>query len=246
MTDKQAKALYIARQLLADGFTLAGAAGVIANIEAESNFKATNLQDTYERSLGMTDEQYTNAVDSGLYTRFAEDSAGYGLAQWTAKDRKTRMLSFHRSLGMSIGDFSTQVEWLKTEIKSYQKAYSVCRESNDPYTCGYVVCMYYEIPANTKAASEYRGGLACEWCEWLKQNIEPVESSQPDTPAYTPPIKDPVSATFPPDPSIFGAQLIMWYNGFYDKADIDGRYSEKFINAFFEFGEGMRKTWSGK
>ena len=241
MTDKQTKALYIARQLLADGFTLAGAAGVIANIEAESAFKPTNLQDSYERGIGMNDEQYTNAVDSGIYTRFAEDSAGYGLAQWTARERKAAMLSFHRKLGMSIGDFSTQVEFLKTEMKSYSKAYSICRESDDAYTCGWAVCMFYEIPANTKTAAEHRGGLAQEWYAWLKQQDTAAEPVEPETPSYTPPVQTPVGATFPPDPSVLGIQMIMWYNGYLKEDEVNGYKSQPFFDKLDRFFSDIKK-----
>lgn len=39
MTDKQTRALYIARILLQDGFTVAGAAGSLGNIDPESGFE---------------------------------------------------------------------------------------------------------------------------------------------------------------------------------------------------------------
>ena len=54
-------------------------AGIMGNMKAESNLQTNNLQNTYNTSLGMTDEQYTKAVDNGTYTNFVHDSAGYGL-----------------------------------------------------------------------------------------------------------------------------------------------------------------------
>ena len=65
------------------GLTPCAIAGVMGNLFAESGLISTNLQDNFEDSLGMTDEQYTQAVDNGSYTNFVNDSAGYGLAQWT-------------------------------------------------------------------------------------------------------------------------------------------------------------------
>ena len=56
-----------------------GVAGVIGNMHAESSLRSNNLQNTYEKSLGLTDEQYTAAVDNGSYGNFVHDSAGYGL-----------------------------------------------------------------------------------------------------------------------------------------------------------------------
>lgn len=227
MTDKQIKAVYIARRLMQEGFTLAGAAGCVANIEAESAFKSTNLQDSYERVVGMTDEQYTNAVDSGYYTNFAGDDCGYGLCQWTASDRKKGMLKFHKERGMSIGDFSTQVAWMAQEMKSYLKAYNICRESDDAYTCGWAVCMFYEIPANTEAAAEYRGGLAQEWYVWLKDNLEPVPEPEL-TPAPMPTPTPAISA------GVILLQLAMWEDCAWDKP-VDGLNTAEWRQAFKEY-----------
>ena len=233
MTDKQEKALYIARQLLDAGMTLAGASGVIANIEAESAFKSTNVQDSYERGLCMNDEQYTTAVDNGTYTRFTVDQAGYGLAQWTANDRKDGMLKFHRKRGASIGDFKTQVAWLITEIRGYTKAFQTVTQSNDPYLCGYNVCKYYEIPADTENAARYRGGLAQDWCTWLEKQ----ELSQNP---YTPPTIDPVQSTFPPDASVLILQMVMQYNGYWD-SPITGYKNKYFFKQLRQFVDDMEK-----
>lgn len=74
-----------------------GAAGLMGNLYAESGLLPNNLQDSYESSLGYSDASYTGAVDSGAYTGFASDSAGYGLAQWTAQDRKENCLHIKTS-----------------------------------------------------------------------------------------------------------------------------------------------------
>lgn len=42
-------------------------AGLMGNLKAESNLHANNLQNTGNNKLGMTDEQYTEAVDNGSY-----------------------------------------------------------------------------------------------------------------------------------------------------------------------------------
>ena len=67
--------------LAAAGLTACGAAGLMGNLYAESGLVPANLQNTYEKKLGYTDATYTAAVDSGAYTSFAKDGAGYGLAQ---------------------------------------------------------------------------------------------------------------------------------------------------------------------
>lgn len=185
MTDQQNKALYIAEQCRRAGLTLAGAAGVVANVEAESAFKSNNLQDCYNSSLGVSDENYTAQVDAG--SRSFIDSAGYGLAQWTSGDRKKGLLAYVRARGKSIGDFQAQVDYLMYEMgNGYKKAWITCTNSNDPFECGYAVCKYYEIPADTENQANYRGSLARTWYNWLSANSG-ESSSIPDSSTVTPP-----------------------------------------------------------
>ncbi|MBR3017067.1 MAG: N-acetylmuramoyl-L-alanine amidase, partial [Clostridia bacterium] len=42
-------------------------AGLMGNLYAESGLTPNNLQNTGNKSLGMTDAEYTAAVDSGTY-----------------------------------------------------------------------------------------------------------------------------------------------------------------------------------
>ena len=93
-----------------------GVAGLMGNLNAESGLRPNNLQNSYEKSLGMTDVQYTAAVDNGSYTNFAKDSAGYGLAQWTYHTRKTALLSYAKSIGASIGSLDMQLNFLYKEL----------------------------------------------------------------------------------------------------------------------------------
>ena len=74
------------------GLNSYGTAALMGNLYAESALNPKNLQNTYEKKLGYTDESYTAAVDSGKYGNFVHDSAGYGLAQWTFWSRKEALL----------------------------------------------------------------------------------------------------------------------------------------------------------
>lgn len=87
-----------------------GVAGVMGNFQAESAMKANNLQDSYQGSIGMNDEQYTAAVDNGSYGNFVHDSAGYGYFQATYWSIKEYLLSYARSHGKSIGDGEMQID----------------------------------------------------------------------------------------------------------------------------------------
>ena len=181
MTDAQNKALYVKEQCIAAGMTLAGAAGVIANIEAESAWKSNNLEDQYNRQFGVSDDDYTKQVDAG--TRNFIDYAGYGLIQWTANDRKQQMLQFHKSKGKSIGDFKTQVAFMISEMRNYGRAWRTCTTNDSPYRCGYDICVYYEIPANQYQQGEYRGNLASNWYNWLQANSKEHSSITDSAPA---------------------------------------------------------------
>lgn len=204
MTDINRKALYIAQECLKAGMTVAGAAGVLANVAAESAFNPRNLQDTYERALGFNDDSYTEAVDNGVYQGFTRDAAGYGLAQWTAGDRKAKMLTYFKQRGKSIGDFETQVEYLILDIRTFynSKPWQKCISSNDPYDCGYTVCKYYEICDNLEASSVYRGNQAKEkWLGFIQAALSSgltVEPPRTEEPVKVDEEGIPIPQTWPP------------------------------------------------
>ena len=108
--------------LKAQGMTDCGAAGLMGNLYAESGLIPTNLQNSYEKKLGYTDATYTEAVDSGAYSNFVKDSAGYGLAQWTYWSRKQGLLDYANAAGKSIGDLETQLGYLMKELSGSYKA----------------------------------------------------------------------------------------------------------------------------
>lgn len=85
--------------LTGKGLSAHGAAGFMGNLYAESALDSMNLQNTYEKSLGYTDAGYTAAVDTGKYTNFVNDCAGYGLAQWTYYTRKEALLKYAKAVG---------------------------------------------------------------------------------------------------------------------------------------------------
>ena len=96
----------------------------MGNLYAESGLIPTNLQNSYEKKLGYTDAEYTAAVDSGAYTNFAGDAAGYGLAQWTYSTRKANLHIFAKSAGKSIGDLETQLAFLIKELSGYASLFA--------------------------------------------------------------------------------------------------------------------------
>lgn len=108
--------------LINSGFNGYAAAGIMGNLFAESGLKPTNV----ENSSGLNDEVYTQQVDNGIYKDFITDSIGYGLAQWTAADRKEKLYKFLKQRNLSIGDLYGQLEFLIYELKtSFKNTYQV-------------------------------------------------------------------------------------------------------------------------
>ena len=106
--------------LFKQGFSAPAVFGLMGNIQAESAFIPNNLQDSYEKHLGFTNETYTAAVDSGAYNNFCIDAAGYGLCQWTSGGRKANLLNFAHARGKSIGDINMQLDFLMQELNGHQ------------------------------------------------------------------------------------------------------------------------------
>ena len=96
--------------------------GILGNIKAESNCRGDNLQNSYEKKLGFTDETYTAAIDNGSYTveQFKNDHAGYGLCQWTFWSRKQGLYDYWKEYypDRSISYIPMQVAFLYNEIST--------------------------------------------------------------------------------------------------------------------------------
>ena len=136
-----------------------GAAGMMGNLYAESALKPNNLQNTFEKKLGMTDTEYTAAVDSGSYTNFVKDSAGYGLAQWTYWSRKQALLEFAQVAGKSIGDLQMQLDFLWKELQGYTSVLNTLKTATTVKAASDAVLTGYERPADqSDSVKEKRAG----------------------------------------------------------------------------------------
>lgn len=138
--------------LKSKGLSDHGAAGLMGNLYAESALNPHNLQNTYEKKLGFTDDTYTAAVDSGNYTNFARDAAGYGLAQWTYWSRKEGLLAYVRGLGKSVGDLEAQLGYLFKELsESYAGLLNTLKTATSVRAASDAVLTKYERPADQSA-----------------------------------------------------------------------------------------------
>lgn len=186
MTDQESKALYIAQRCVAAGMTMAGAAGVITNIQHESVFSTINVEDRYHQDTKKSDEYYTQMVDTNPSYDFANDGGrhyGYGLCQWTYPTRKTELRNVCREKGVSIGDRDTQIDFMFMELKrDFPVVWKALTSSNSAYNCAWQFCRWFENPANPEASAEYRANKAAPWYDFLVQHIKdevPDDAPQP-------------------------------------------------------------------
>ncbi len=141
---------------VAHGMSPAGAAGITANIGIESKYNSKNLQDSCEKRLKYTDEEYTAAVDSGKYKKFGKDSAGYGFCQWTSGGRKAGLLVYAKQKNVSIGDPVMQLEYSLKEMSAALK--KDLQTADDPYKAAVAFMLRFERPANQSAANQAARG----------------------------------------------------------------------------------------
>lgn len=140
-----------------------GVAGLIGNIACESAIRPNNLQNSFENTLKMDDDQYTAAVDNGRYTNFVNDGAGYGLAQWTYSSRKKGLLDFAKQCKMSICDINLQLTYLAQELQTKYKgvwdglftAKSVVEASN-------IVLLQFERPQDQSVTAQQKRATCCQ------------------------------------------------------------------------------------
>ena len=126
-----------------------GVFGLMGNLMAESGLKANNLQNSYNKKLNISDEDYTMVVDENAYPDFVTDKAGYGLAQWTYWSRKQKLLQYAQAYGCSIGDENMQVDFMIGELMaSYPSVLNVLKNATSIREASDCVLTQYERPAD--------------------------------------------------------------------------------------------------
>ena len=137
-----------------------GVAGLMGNLQAESNLRPNNLQNSYESSLGYTDTSYTSAVDNGTYSKssFVYDEAGYGLAQWTYWSRKKALYEMYKSGGYSsIGSIKLACDYLWYELQnSYKGVLSILKSATSIRQASDKVLHDFENPADQSESVEVK------------------------------------------------------------------------------------------
>ena len=147
--------------LLIKGLTPEGAAGVMGNLMAESSLRSNNLQNSGNKRLGMTDEEYTAAVDNGTYTNFVRDSIGYGYAQWTYWSLKQGLLDMSKAQKKSIAEPTLQIDYLVDTVKPKRALFEILTKDHDIEMAAKRFMLDYERPANqSESAQNARAKMA--------------------------------------------------------------------------------------
>lgn len=150
-------------------------AGIMGNLEAESALRSNNLQNSYEKIIGMNDTQYTNAVNNKNYSRgnFYSDHAGYGLAQWTYWSRKAALYDFIFSNGYDdISSEEGQLDFLYKELKeNYSGTLKKLLVSSSVREASDIFCKEYENPANQSEPNlQARANKGQKWYDMYHGN----------------------------------------------------------------------------
>ncbi len=143
--------------LLGLGYSKAGAAGVIGNWIQESGLLPNNLENGANSKSGLTDEVFTNQVNSGTITRnefissdrfslYSGGRYGYGLAQWTDPGRKTKFYDFWKSQNISnVDDLKMQLDFYYNEASGYTGLNDILTSSTSPEQAASDFVRIYEV-----------------------------------------------------------------------------------------------------
>ena len=141
--------------LIGQGLTAHGVAGLMGNMQAESGFVPTNMENAYESRLGFNDTTYTQAVDNGTYTNFVKDAVGYGLCQFTYYTLKQQLLDFAKAQGKSIGDLEMQLAFTcNLFYEQYPGIWKTLTTTTSVKEASNAVLLQFERPADQSTSAQ--------------------------------------------------------------------------------------------
>lgn len=141
----------------------AAACGVLANIEAESNFSTSALGDS---------------------------GTSYGICQWHS-GRFDRLKQYCRTYGLDYTSLDGQLEYLRYELQTgYSNVLTTLRRlpnsEDGAYQAGYLWCYYFEIPASREESSARRGRNA-QYFYWPRYSTRELLQPSGADPMFTVP-----------------------------------------------------------
>jgi len=132
--------------------------GLLGNISVETanTFDPKTVQKGKKDKNGKnyTNDTYMFAVLNGD-TNFVLDGVGWGLNQTTSAGRKGRFVDFVGDM-RKMGDFATQLEWIKHEITltGFANVRMAIRDNWNIADCAEIICKEYERPASMQKDEE--------------------------------------------------------------------------------------------
>ena len=160
--------------LMSNGFSKAGAAGIMANIANESYpaFEPSSLELRSIHKTGISSDQYTALVDSGEISKsefivsssfglYSGGRYGYGLCGFT--DPKVKAYLYHYTVeqGKSVGSISGQLDSLLAYLSDNNpNLLSRLKNAEDPETAASAFLREYERCANMRMAEIKRTAAA--------------------------------------------------------------------------------------
>lgn len=189
--------------LILAGLTPQGAAGVMGNLQAESvgclpsRVEALLIQRYKEQGFhswpyGLydqkTSELYTKEIDNGTITKEEflsprqytgkKHQYGYGLAQWTTKERKEKLWSFTRDKGKSIADIQGQIDFLVYQLKNISSSiWSIVSTTDSINEASDIILTKFEAPANANKLKATRRQYSKEYYN-LYKNRKVIQSKK--------------------------------------------------------------------
>jgi len=232
-------------KLVEAGMSPVGACAMMGNMWAESGGKSTNVEDRMHKILGMTDEEYIAAVDSGRYLKFAGDAYGVGLCQWTLRSRKAGLLNYARSRGVSVGNEDMQVDYAVLELQTepeYRKLWQYLRTATGIYEAAERICREFERPTvnNVKDRAGYADGF---YMQFGGMEGETIPQSPAETAPFTQGSLDAEESYWPPrvlalgmyGPDVVALQGLLIAHGF--PAGITGTFDGATASQLMAFQE---------
>ena len=159
----KANMMKIWKALKSAGWTEESIAGLLGNIKKESGVESVRMQGDLAKDRSKSNKYTANCENNKQ--SFVRDSVGYGLCQWTYPTRKAALYDFAHERKKSIGDFDTQVEFIKHEVSSnYPGVLKQVKSCKDVVKATEIILKKYEQPAkmNDPAELRERAGYAIE------------------------------------------------------------------------------------
>lgn len=178
-------------RLRKEGFSEAGALGVLGNWECESNCEPCRLQGDFG-SFRTVSRQYVWDVTNGRISRntFAHDGKGWGLPQWTFWSRKDALYDFWKKSGKTLDDLDMQMSFALKEFReSFASDLATLKTITDIEEACRVVCARFENPQVHNVTNRYKAALRIK--DMIDLDAWKDGGGDEPTPAPTPtPVKD--------------------------------------------------------